>query len=334
MQTVIYNNVQDEALDIVAEGIQFDHAFINWPRNVGQHPSIPDGAFFYGMVKSTMDLLNTQLKAGGMATLYLGLPGGDVEFAFTKWQEANPGVFEVIDAFNVWTGSLIKDRQTLLGLRRDDSYFKTIARVGDTVTKNDWVWDDGHQADYDTANMTLLGDREWPFASLKEGEVPPSDWWKQKKLFPSVAPDTYVPRFQYKLVEYVDTGTDTRTFIDCPTNPWLTADQNGELSAAQKALWINLYQLTSDPHTRALRTCITPGQDGSRSKMVGWNYWWMKNYTSPGDTVFIPFCAEGDAIVAALFAGRNFLALDANIHRAEISKDIVLEYNRLLPNGS
>ena len=333
MQKVVHNNIQDEALDIVADGVQFDHAFINWPRSIGQHPAIPDSPSFYGMVKSTMDLLNTQLKSGGMATLYIGTPNSDAEMAFTQWMAANPGVFEVVDAFYVWTGSLIKDRQTLSGLRRDDSYFKTIARVGDTVTKNDWVWDASHQADYDTANMTVLGDREWPH-ELKVGEVPPSDWWKQKKLFPSVAPDTYIPSFPYKLVEYVGTATSTRTFIDCPMNPWLAADQNGELTPQQKAVWINLYAGSSDLNTRALRNCITPGQDGSRSKMVGWNYWWMKNYTSPGDTVFIPFCAEGDAIVAALFAGRNFFALDANVHRSELSKNILIEYSRLLPNGS
>jgi hypothetical protein len=333
MQKVVHNNILDESLDIVAAGIQFDHAFINWPRHIGQYPACSTSQDYYGMISSTLDLLNTQMKAGGMATIYYG---GDASLAFAQWQQANPGIFEIVDNFQVYTGIEIHERKTLSITRREDSYFKTIKRVGDTVTKNDWVWDSAHQPDYDPAGMTLNSSRQWPYEGPVGDEAYPDQAWRNRN---NQDKDTALTAFPYKLIEYRDDDSrlDNRSFIASPTNPWFNADQNGELTPPQKCLWINAHASSDDQKHRAIRHCVAisgGGGNPGRTKMVGWNYWWMKNYTAPGDVVFIPFCNEGDAILAALLAQRNFYAIDANIHRATICKDILLEYTRLLPNGS
>jgi hypothetical protein len=253
---------------------------------------------------------------------------GDAKSALDDWLAANPGRFETVDGFRCWTGNRIHEQQVLAGQRVENYRWITLRRVGQTVTPGSYSFPDemfDSEDNFDPTKVTCDGRRMWPVQSLGEDEDSPEDWWKTKKLDTPLRAGTFVRWFKYHLVEdFVTKGSFTR--IPFEAGSWLT---DPIMTWQQRELLANAFDNAGD--LPAVRHTISG--EKHRTKLVWFYYWWLQRHTAPGDSVFIPFAGDGDAILASLIAGRGFYGVENNTHRAKVCADLLLEYRKRFPYG-
>ena len=333
MEKVIQNDMKLELFEMIDQNVTFDHAIINWPARVGDWPAVSTWFDLKDTITATMTAVDKLMSADGLVTVFYW---GDAETAMDDWLTSNPGCFENVQKFRVWSGNRITgEAPHLVHMAKKAENYKwaTFRRVGSSATPSTYTFPDHCNTNpddtFDVANVTLdTGGHMWPYESYQPGEIDMTVNWKINNNLPT---DAFTREFKFHLLED-NAVTDPKTFVQIPKEfgTWDVGSRS-VLPFQQREFLINAYH--GDQNLPGTRHVISG--EKHRSKDIWFYYWWLQTHlTSSSQNVFIPFTGDGDAIMASLLNGNGFYGVENNVHRAKIGSDIVKEYRIRFPKNS